>query len=200
LETLPQIRFKLASPEGLLVQVGQKIEVGDLVLLLSRLSCGERMSKNPKEQPIVAWISLGIAVFSLLFTVVQTSLMRSQTNAIWRATRSDFTLRLYETMFIVKPNADISKAIAEGMPILKEHDGFASRHELDNYLGYLELLHSLLQQGSLEEKTVCTAFRLYVIGAWENEEIQALIANARKTYSNAYQNIEKLANRMRNCR
>jgi hypothetical protein len=158
------------------------------------------MSGSSKEQPIIAWISLGIALFALVFTMVQTSLMRSQTNAIWRATRSDFTLRLYETMFIVEPNAAISKAIAARKPILQEQGGFVSRDELDNYLGYLELLYDFLRQGALEDKTVCTAFRLYAIGAWQNEEIRTLIADTRETYPDAYKDVERLANRMKSCR
>jgi len=96
----------------------------------------------------------------------------------------------------VKDSA-IASDLYDGKKILKKNGGRWEENELDDYLGFFELLNNYSEAGSINERDVNDFFSDYILTAYNNKEIKDYISKLRKNtkYTTYYERFENLGRR-----
>ena len=71
-----------------------------------------------------------------------------------------------------------------------------SEFDVDEYLGYFELLGGLVKRNTVTFEDVYDAFGYYIEAAWKNTSIQDYITELRKGSSDIYEQFEYLSGRV----
>ena len=134
---------------------------------------------------------------------IQLKALRQQAHASFLTLQSlkkqahaDFLLTLNREFFDNPINKDIIMAIEDGYSIFKY--GRFTEYQIDDYLGYYELMAKLEKEGLLTFETIDDMFGHYIALAWKNEEIQVYIKKLREDTRDPryYEPFESLAGRL----
>ena len=74
----------------------------------------------------------------------------------------------------------IENDIYTNRPLLKINKGRWDDKDLNNYIGFFELLSDYQEAGSLNERDVFDYYSEYILETYENKDIQQYISNVRK--------------------
>lgn len=143
------------------------------------------------KNDIVNW-GIFIAAASLtLIAYVQLGALREQANA-------DFLLKFNREFFGTETNQRLIVAIEEKKSILKENGGDFTEYELDDYLGYYELMSRFEKKRLLDFDLIDEMFGHYISLAWRNEEINNYVKALRIETNDPryYKPFEDLARRV----
>ncbi len=106
----------------------------------------------------------------------------------------DFLLRLHDAFFYKQNNPLIINCIEINKPILKKNGGTFKDIDLDNFLGFIELLSFYIKEEILREEIVKHVFGYYIIKANNNNEIKQYIEDNRiKNGQHIYQGFTSLS-------
>ncbi len=147
-------------------------------------------SKNYKNEII----NLGLVMATVALAVIayiQLAALRLQANA-------DFIFKFNREFFGSSTNQRIIIAIEEQKNILKKNSGEFTEYELDDYLGYYELLAWYEKIGLVDFELIDEMFGHYLSMASQNEEIKKYIDELREDLKDPryYKPFENLANRI----
>lgn len=128
-----------------------------------------------------------------IIAYVQLKALRIQANA-------DFLFRFNREFFANTTNQNIIIAIEENKKILKINTGEFTEYEIDDYLGYYELIAWYEKKGLIDYELIDEMFGHYISLAWQNKEIQNYINELRKSTNDLryYKPFENLAIRIIN--
>jgi hypothetical protein len=134
----------------------------------------------------------------LIFLVITagTSILYIEIHHANQLQRSKFSFELNESHLKNSIDTAIGNDIAYNKPILIKNHGRWSDENLNDYLGFFEILSDYVDAGSLDYRDVVDFYSDDVLIAYHNKEVQKYIADARKDGgSNEYFiKFEKLAN------
>jgi hypothetical protein len=164
----------------LIIAVGFVLEIFFLVLI----------SKCYKSDII----NMGLLVATVALAVIaqhQLSALREQANA-------DFLLKFNREFFGSETNQKIVTAIEEKNNVLEENKGEFTDYQLDDYLGYYELMSWYEKKGLVDFELIDEMFGHYISLAWQNDEIKKYIDKLRDDTKNPryYKPFEDLAMRV----
>jgi hypothetical protein len=77
----------------------------------------------------------------------------------------------------------VRKIIESKKPIFKEKGGNLTEQDIDDYIGYLDMLYGFVEQNILDFKIMDDNFGVFVDEAYNNKEIRTYISYLRKEYS-----------------
>ena len=146
----------------------------------------------PKYRSDVINFGLFIATVALaVIAYIQINALRDQANA-------DFILKFNRGFFDNNITKKIIPIIEEKTPLLKENGGSLSDYDLDDFLGYFELMSKFEKNGIIDLELIDETFGHYISLSWQNEEISKYIDELRKdTKDNRYyEQFENLAKRI----
>jgi len=131
--------------------------------------------------------ALGVIITALI------SIRQSVSSA--RSYEADVILRIHDNFFLREINVRIRRVIERNKPILKENNGFAEYEDLDDYLGFIELLAIFIKKKLVTKETVDDMFGHYIVDAWENKEVHNYVEETRKEENDSdyYSGLERLA-------
>lgn len=126
-----------------------------------------------------------------LIAYIQLKALREQANA-------DFLLKFNREFFANDTNQSMITAIEENEGILTANNGNFSDYQLDDYLGYYELMSWYAKRGLLDYELIDEMFGHYISMAWQNQEIQNYITELRTSTNDPryYKPFEELAKRI----
>jgi hypothetical protein len=143
------------------------------------------------QNEIINW-GLFVATISLAtIAYIQLKALREQANA-------DFLLKFNREFFGNDINQQIIVAIEENRYVLKENNGEFTAYELDDYLGYYELMSWFEKRGFIDFEIIDEMFGHYISLAWQNKEIEKYIDELRADTKDPryYKPFEDLAKRI----
>ncbi len=120
-------------------------------------------------------INMGLFIATVALTLIayiQLKALRGQANA-------DFVLKFNREFFDKETNQKIITLIEEKRNLLKQNDGDFSDYQLDDYLGYFELMSWYEKKGIIDFELIDEMFGHYISLAWQNEEIKKYIDELR---------------------
>jgi len=134
----------------------------------------------------------------LLSTLALAVIAYIQLNALKEQANADFLLKFNREFFGIDINQKIIQALEEGNTILEDHDGFINEYQLDDFLGYYELMAKFEKKNLIDFETIDDMFGHYISKSWQNEEIQNYIRELREETKDPryYKPFEKLAIRI----
>lgn len=136
----------------------------------------------------------GISTF-LLFLVAW-----CQLGNINKTAKADFLFKFNRDFFNENNmlTRGIMEAIEENKPLFKSSRGRYDEYDIDDYLGYFELIQIYIDQGIMNFGDADEMFGHYVKKAWKNKEIRMYIKNLRRTTGDIsyYDKFEKLAKKL----
>ncbi len=117
--------------------------------------------------------------------------MRVQANA-------DFLLKFNRDFFDNEKNNKIIPVIEENKKLLTYVGGMFTEYDLDDYLGYYELMSWYEKKGIIDFELIDETFGHYISLAWQNNEIKEYIEKLRKESKDPryYKSFEELAIRI----
>lgn len=121
-------------------------------------------------------INMGLFIATVILTVIayiQLKALREQANA-------DFLLRFNREFFGNNINQKIIELIEENKNILENNGGSITYYQLDDYLGYYELMAHYEKKNFIEFNLIDEMFGHYISLAWQNKEINNYITELRK--------------------
>lgn len=127
---------------------------------------------SDKKEIINFCIFLATAALAVV-AWVQLKALRIQSNA-------SFLLTFNREFFGNQLNQSIITAIEEDKSILKENGGDHTMSQLDDYLGYYELMSMFWKKNLIDFDTIDEMFGHYMSKAWRKKEINQYIHNTRK--------------------
>lgn len=136
-------------------------------------------------------INIGIFIATVSLSVIayiQLNALREQSNA-------DFLINFNREFFSNETNQRMIIAIEENKNILKINNGEFTEYQLDDYLGYYELMSWYEKRGFIDFELLDEMFGHYISLAWKNEEIKKYINGLRSETKDSryYEPFEKLA-------
>jgi len=136
-----------------------------------------------------------IILASSLATVITVIVLTYQVYLNRKTVLADFTFKLHEAFFFKPINQQIIRAIEREKKIFKENGGKFSREDIDDFLGYFELMSIYWKLGILKLELINDMFGYYIRNTYENEEIQAYLEEVQPYYSHFIE----LAERLKKC-
>jgi hypothetical protein len=139
-------------------------------------------------------INMGLFIATVVLAVIayiQLEALREQANA-------DFLLRFNRDFFDNDTNQKIIELIEENRNIIKDNKGVFTYYQLDDYLGYYELMAHYEKKDFIKFDLIDEMFGHYISLAWRNEEIHNYITKLRKDTNDPryYRPFEDLAIRI----
>jgi hypothetical protein len=137
-------------------------------------------------------------IFLFLATVALAFIAYIQLKALREQANADFLLKFNRDFFNNEVTRKIIPLIEENRPILKRNSGIFSEYDLDDYLGYYELMSWYEEKGIIDFDLIDETFGHYISLAWQNKEIKEYIDELRETTKDQryYKPFENLANRI----
>jgi hypothetical protein len=136
-----------------------------------------------KGAALVTIVGFPLLLVSLIFAAHHISELK-------QVARSQNNIAL-STMFSHDPtNLGIIEAIENKKPILNTVGGSFSSTQLDKYLGDLETVYDVYEEGLLSEKELCGSFSVYAQEAEGNADVQEYL----KKNSDYFDGLPKLFN------
>jgi hypothetical protein len=137
-------------------------------------------------------------IFLFLATVALAFIAYIQLKALREQANADFLLKFNRDFFNNEVTRKIIPLIEENRPILKRNSGIFSEYDLDDYLGYYELMSWYEEKGIIDFDLIDETFGHYISLAWQNKEIKEYIDELRETTKDQryYKPFETLANRI----
>ncbi len=134
---------------------------------------------------------MGLVIATVALVVIgyiQLPALREQANA-------DFLLKFNRDFFDNEINKKIIPAIEENEILLKKTGGEFTEYQLDDYLGYYELMSQYEKKGIVDFELIDEMFGHYISLAWQNNEIKEYIEELRKNTKDPryYKPFEELA-------
>ena len=120
-------------------------------------------------------INAGIFIVTTALVAVayyQLEILKKQTNAT-------FLLTFNREFFDKKQNQKIIATIEEEEPLLVDNGGKFTLYQLDDYLGYFELMALFEKRGVIDFKLIDEMFGHYITCAHKNKEIAKYIEDLR---------------------
>lgn len=145
------------------------------------------------ESEIINWGVFVATVSLAVIAYVQLKALRVQANA-------DFLLKFNREFFGNETNQKIIVAIEEKKEVLEENNGDFTDYQLDDYLGYYELMSWYEKKGLMDFELMDEMFGHYISLAWQNEEVRKYIDKLRFDTKDPryYKSFEDLADRVIN--
>ena len=137
-------------------------------------------------------VGLFMATAALALTAyIQLKALRKQANA-------DFLFKFNREFFADIINQGIIVAIEEKKLLLIVNKGEFTYYQLDDYLGYYELMAWYIKKDLLDYELIDEMFGHYISMAWQNEEIRNYIDELRASTKDPryYKPFEELAKRI----
>ena len=97
-----------------------------------------------------------------------------------RASQGTILLEANRDLFFNDRMYRVRKAIEDEKPIFKEKGGECTEQDVEDYIGYCEMLYGFMEHGILDVKLTDDYFGGYVEEASINEEIREYIAYLRR--------------------
>lgn len=121
-----------------------------------------------------------------------------QLKALRQQATADFLLKFNRDFFGSNINQQIIIAIEEKKKLLKANRGKFTEYELDDYLGYYELMAQYEKKGLLDFELIDEMFGHYIVLAWKNREVKKYIKELRKETNDPryYEPFQHLAMRL----
>jgi hypothetical protein len=137
-------------------------------------------------------------IFLFLATVALAFIAYIQLKALREQANADFLLKFNRDFFNNEVTRKIIPLIEENRPTLKRNSGIFSEYDLDDYLGYYELMSWYEEKGIIDFDLIDETFGHYISLAWQNKEIKEYIDELRETTKDQryYKPFENLANRI----
>jgi hypothetical protein len=112
-----------------------------------------------------------------------------------RANQGSFVLQLNKDFFFNDRLYKMREAIDNNKPLPKDKNGKLSKQDIDDYIGFFEMVSGLLDRKILDRSLIDDNFSIFIIDAWRNKEISNHILQLRKEYpkSKIYAGFEALA-------
>ncbi len=135
-----------------------------------------------------------------LATVILFCVAWKQLEKISKQTRADFLFRFDREFFGNKKNQKIIRSIEEKEKLLKQNGGKFDEYDLDDYLGYFNMMKKFVDEKLINFKFIDDSFGHYIVRAWENEEIKIYIRGLRVESNDYryYESFEIIAKRIIN--
>lgn len=139
-------------------------------------------------------INFGLFIATVALTVIA----YSQLKALREQANADFLLRFNREFFDNETNQKIITAIEENKPLLKENGGEFTCYQVDDYLGYYEMMAHYEKKSFIDFEMIDEMFGHYISLAWQSNEINKYIAQLRNETNDAryYKPFEDLATRV----
>jgi hypothetical protein len=133
----------------------------------------------------IATVALGVIAY------IQLKALREQANA-------DFLLKFNRDFFDNEINKEIIPAIEENKKLLEKTGGEFTEYQLDDCLGYYELMSQYEKKGIVDFELIDEMFGHYIFLAYQNKEIKEYIEELRKNTKDPryYKPFEDLAIRI----
>jgi hypothetical protein len=152
---------------------------------------------------IIAWglpcqrneiINLGVFVATVTLAVIA----YSQLKALREQANADFLLTFNREFFGNETYQKIIIAIEEKKNLIKENKGEFTLYQIDDYLGYYELMAHYEKKGFIDFELLDEMFGHYISLAWQNPEIKSYVTELRTETKDQryYKPFEKLATRV----
>ena len=131
-------------------------------------------------------------------TVALATIAYIQLNALLEQANVDFLFRFDREFFGREINQKIIAAVEEEKKILKENGGEFTAYQIDDYLGYFELMSHYEKRGFIDFELIDETFGHYISLIWQSEEIRNYIDELRDETKDPryYEPFEKLAIRI----
>ncbi len=133
------------------------------------------------------WIRRSTGLLSLLFSLVLAVATvflwistRAQVNELRKSSRGTLLVTINRDFFLTERLYGVRKAVESGGPILKKNRGKFAEQDVDDYIGFFDLLQSLIRQDILARDLVEDNFCEFAEDAYNNKEIQTYVAELRK--------------------
>jgi len=139
-------------------------------------------------------INFGLFISTVALAVIA----YSQLKALREQATADFLLRFNREFFDNETNQKIITAIEENNPLLKENNGEFTCYQIDDYLGYYELMAHYEKKRFIDFEMIDEMFGHYISLAYQNQEIKKYIVQLRNETGDAryYKPFADLANRV----
>lgn len=109
---------------------------------------------------------------------------------------------LIDNYFYKNPTIrEISISIEGKHPLLKNNGGIYNEYDLDDYLGYFELLNTYVESDVIQFNWIYNQFGYYIINAYNNKEIKDYLKklklnNPTSTYYSGFEKLAKQINQL----
>ncbi len=97
-----------------------------------------------------------------------------------KASQGQLLVTINRDVFLSDRLYNVRKAIESGTPILTKNGGALAEQDVDDYIGFFDLLQSLIRQDVLAWDLVADNFCEFAEDAYGNKEIQVYISELRK--------------------
>jgi hypothetical protein len=147
---------------------------------------------------ILAIATIVLAVATILLVVVNFCLWFISWRSLdetRKATKGSLLLDLNRDFYLTDRLYKLRKAIESGAAIIDFYNGSFPEEDVDDYLGFFELMASLINRAIIEIDMIEETFSVYIVDAYKNKEIIAYVNKLRKEYKNPkiYIGFEELA-------
>ena len=97
-----------------------------------------------------------------------------------KATQGSFILELNRDFYLNDRLYGVRKSVESNAPILKENGGRYTTQDIDDYIGFFELMSNLIDRNVIDYKLIDSNFGESIMSAYENKEIMNYIMHQRK--------------------
>ena len=150
---------------------------------------------------IISCFLSSLEKYQVPLTLLLTAFLVLATFFLWRSTRDLWVTtkeaiqesrRASQGTLILTANRDfffndrmykVRKTIESRNPIFKEKGGILTEQDVDDYIGFFDMLYGFTEQNILDFKIMDDNFGIFVDEAYHNKEILNYISYLRKEYS-----------------
>lgn len=131
-------------------------------------------------------------------TVVLALVAYIQLEALRVQSKADFLFRFDKEFFGDEIIQEIIVVIEEQRNLLKGNKGKFTKYQLDNYIGYFELMSRYVKEGVVDFEFIDDTFGHYISSAWRNKEVKEYVDRLRAETKDPryYESFQKLATRV----
>jgi len=126
----------------------------------------------------------------------QTTIIGEQLKQAWRSSQGQLLLELNRDFSFNPKLYRMRKVIESGKPILGQRGGMFTEQDIDDYIGFFEMMSIFVDKEILDLCMVRDNFDVFMEDAYKNREIREYITRVRKIYDgDMYSGFEKLVKR-----
>ncbi len=121
---------------------------------------------------------------------------QQQLDELRKSSQGNLIVTLNRDFFFENRLYKVRKAIESNRPIFRDSRGQFTEQDIDDYIGFFDMLDSLISRRIIDYELVADNFCEYVKEAYENKEIKAYVMRLRKETkdgSDIYGGFEELA-------